>query len=213
LRNYLFIFIILLLCSFKRKDDTPILDPLNIDVDLIKQSIVDVINERRIKRKQNLISIDPALDSVVNYFSKKYEKKKLYKRKRKLKRNFYQISRNYGFFNSWFKVGYNSSKSLYNNGRAYTLIPEEGGYYYGTNKQREDTAIIRKALPRYTYKSFARNVLRKIHPSRNRRWIGNSEVIKIGMKIKIIKKNYPSTPPRIEVLFVLSGNVLPQHLE
>ncbi len=213
MKNYLFIFVIILLCSFRRKDNTPILDPLKIDVELLKQSIVDVINEGRIRRRKKIISIDLALDSVVNYFASKYEKKPLYKRKRKLKRDFYKISRNYGFFNSWFKSGFSSARSLYSNGRSFFLIKKEGRYCYGTNKQIGDAAIIRKPMPLYTYKSFAKYLLRKMRPSRNMRWIGNTEVTKIGMKIKIDKENFPSTPPRVEVLFVISGNVLPQNLK
>ncbi len=213
MKNCLFIFVLILVSSFKHADVTIELDPLNIDVELIKQNIVKVINEGRIRSNKNLIRLDPSLDSIVNYFSHRYENKKLHKRKKKLKRGFYEISRNYAFFNSWFKVGYTSLLSLYDNGRSYTLIEEEGRYCYGTKNQIKDTVIIRKPLPLYSYKLFAKNLLRKTRPSRNKWWISNPEVSKIGINIRVIKKDYPKIPPKIELLFVISGNVLPQNLK
>ena len=213
MKNSLFIFVVVVLCSFKRADDSAILDPLNIDVVLLKQTIIDVINENRIKRNRKLISSDDSLDSIVDYFAINYSKKSIYKRKRKLKKQFYQISRNYDFFNSWFKTGYASLSSLNSNGRLYVLIEEEDAYCFGTIKQIEDSVIVRKKVPPYTYKSFAKNLFYKMRPSRNRRWINNPDVSKIGIKIKVVKDNFPVKVPEIEVLFVISGNVLPSNLE
>jgi hypothetical protein len=189
------------------------LNPLNIDVVLLKQTIIDVINENRIKRNRKLISSDSSLDSVVDYFSRNYTNKSIYKRKQKLKRQFYQISRNYDFFNSWFKTGYALLPALNRNGRAYTLIEEEDAYFFGTKKQIEDSAIVRKKVPPYTYKSYVKNFFYKMRPSKNKRWINNSDVSKIGIKIKIVKDDFPIKVPEIEVLFVISGNVLPHNLK
>ena len=213
MKNYLFIFFVVVLCSFKRSDNSTILDPLNIDVVLLKQTIIDVINESRIKRNRKLISSDDSLDSIVDYFAINYSKKSIYKRKRKLKKQFYQISRNYGFFNSWFKTGYASLSSLNSNGRAYTLIEGEDAYFFGTKKQIEDSAIVRKKVPPYTYKSYVKNFFYKMKPSKNKRWLNNSDVSKIGIKVKVVKNDFPVKVPEIEVLFVISGNVLPNNLK
>ena len=213
MKNYLCIFFVVVLCSFKRTDNSAILNPLNIDVVLLKQTIIDVINENRIKRNRKLISSDSSLDSVVDYFSRNYTNKSIYKRKQKLKRQFYQISRNYDFFNSWFKTGYALLPALNRNGRAYTLIEEEDAYFFGTKKQIEDSAIVRKKVPPYTYKSYVKNFFYKMRPSKNKRWINNSDVSKIGIKIKIVKDDFPIKVPEIEVLFVISGNVLPHNLK
>lgn len=184
------------------------LDPVNINVNLLETTIVDYINYKRKKTRRREINLNVKLDSVVGFFSKEYANKELFKRRRKLRQSFYSKSREIGHYNSWFKALAKSESAILIGGK--TAYFDEGvqKYCWGSKGQKGDPVPFKF----YTYRQFAKLILSRSYPASHRRWLNNSEVDKIGINIKINRKNFPARLPRVEVLFAISGNVMPAKL-
>lgn len=183
-------------------------DPKNINTDLLEQSVIDFINFKRKKSRRNEIKLNTKLDAIVDYFDEKYAKKDVFKRRRKLRQNFRDKSKEVGYHFSWFKSLYKTELSLPVSGKTYYYDNEIQKFCWG--KKGVKGAPVPFQL--MTYRQLAKLLVYRSYPASNRRWIHNGDVNKIGIKITIDKNNFPSRIPRVEMLLVVSGNVMPTKL-
>jgi len=123
-------------------------NPLNIDKDLLKQTVIEFINYKRKKTRRSLIELNSSLDSVLIQMHSQYQSKDAYKKMKKVKQNFYVKAWELGYFNSWFKVMYSESPSLLVSGKAIHFNPETNGFCWGTKKSLKDTNIKLISVPK-----------------------------------------------------------------
>jgi len=187
-------------------------DPLNINEELLKKSVIDFINYKRTKTRRKIIELNTQLDSIIQKINIEHKNKDLFKKKKKARSNFYLKAWEIGYTNSWFKVMYSESVSLMASGKAVYYNPELNGFCWGTKKALKDTSIKSILVPKMTYRQLAKRLIYRSLPGSNRRWINNSDVSKIGIHVKVNKKGNPDKIPSVELFFILSGNVMPLKL-
>lgn len=190
-----------------------LLNPHEISTKRVEDSYVEVLNKYRAKRRRQKISRDTILDAVVKEAMMRKPKSNLQKKAKYLKRHFYELSRSKGYYNSWFEVCYAKYSAINTNGRAYYLAKDEEHYIYGKRKFELDTLIKNDTVKLWSYQDFSSKLKRRSRPGANRRWHNYGEVSKIGICSTVRYKAYPKSAPLIEVLYVLSGTILPEKLQ
>ena len=136
----------------------------------------------------------------------------LYKKRKKARQNFYSKAWDLGYINSWFKIMYSESSILLVGGKSIYFNSELNGFCWGTKKSLKDTNIKPILVPKLTYRQLAKRLVSRSLPGSNRRWINTSEVDKIGIQVNVNEKGFPDKLPSIELVFILSGNVMPKKL-
>lgn len=98
-------------------------------------------------------------------------------------------------------------------GRSYFFDSSEQVYKYGTESALKDTVIISKPTRLITYNELAKRLIYNAYPGKVRRWVNNSSVTKIGLHLKVSKRNFPNRAPHVSIMYVLLGNVMPKALK
>ena len=189
------------------------LNPYEFDEKVLKKTIIDLINGKRLRYHRLEIESNPKLDSLLMYFHEKHKNKDFYKIRRILRKGFYEKGIELGFNNSWFKVAHGGYSTMPTFGRNYFFDSSEQIYKYGNESVLKDTVIIPKPTRLITYNELARRLIYSAYPSKIRRWVNNSSVTKIGLYLKVNKRNFPDRAPSVSVMYVLSGNVMPEALK
>ncbi|MBL55928.1 MAG: hypothetical protein CMP61_01950 [Flavobacteriales bacterium] len=187
-------------------------DPVNIDTKLLKEAVIEYVNFRRQKTRKNQIQSNLYLDSIIGQFNTKYKNKDLYKKRKKVRQNFYSKAWDLGYTNSWFKIMYSESSTLLVSGKSIYFNSELNGFCWGTKKSLRDTNIKPILVPKLTYRQLAKRLVSRSLPGSNRRWINTSGVDKIGIQVNVNEKGFPYKLPSIELIFIVSGNVMPTKL-
>ena len=107
---------------------------------------------------------------------------------------------------------YSESSILLVGGKSIYFNSELNGFCWGTKKSLKDTNIKPILVPKLTYRQLAKRLVSRSLPGSNRRWINTSEVDKIGIQVYVNEKGFPDKLPSIELVFILSGNVMPKKL-
>ena len=208
-------FLIILVClSFLvKRDESSLINPYDFKRELLKDAIVNLINKKREKSNRPLIEVDVKLDSLLVYFHEKHKNKDFSKIRRKLRKGFYLKGIDIGFKNSWFKVAQSNYSTMPVFGRSYFFDTSCQVYKYGTEAALKDTLIKPRPSRLISYKELSKKLILGSYPGKVKRWITNSSVTKIGLYIKVNKRNYPSRVPTVEIMYLLSGNVMPKDLK
>ena len=213
-RKSLFFFLVFVTFSFfVKRDNSAVLNPYEFDEKVLKKAIVDLINGKRLRYHRPIIESDSKLDSLIEYFHKEYKNKDFYKIRKKLRKGFYEKGIELGLNNSWFKVAYGSYSTMPTFGRNYFFDSNEQIYKYGTKSALKDTVIIPKHTRLITYNELAKKLIYNVYPGKVRRWVNNPAVTKIGLYLKVSKRNFPNRVPSVSIMYVLSGNVMPKVLK
>ena len=213
-KRFIYLLIVLISLSFSvKRNESNLINPYDFKKELLKEAIVDLINKKREKSNTPFIKRDVKLDRLIVFFHDKHKAKDFSRIRRKLRKGFYLKGIEVGFRNSWFKVAHSNYSTMPVFGRSYFFDSRDQVYKYGTEAALKDTLIKPKASRLISYKELSKKLLLRSYPSKVKRWINNTSVTKIGLYLKVNKRNFPNRVPSVSIMYVLSGNVMPKVLK